>query len=531
MANLGKVSICIVPLAFLFGCQPVETADAIPPTFFGSATNTADYFATEKFSRTTTYTETATHFGATETPVPTVGLLGTSTPSPTEYPTPWPEGFTPTVRPTPTRGLPPTVTKAFTSSCPNPTQAAISVVRMDDPADYERSLLDQIAARGELDSFLIELAAMADPFDSSTRIETVLFVEDVNNDTTKEFIVSIRQPFENKSGLYGPVGSPYRTVVFIFGCRERQYVTLYTLVLDRNEIDLPSGLLAVEDLNGNGIREVVVSTVEGVGNRLLQNLSARVLEWDGTVFRDVLIPDLQDPFTARTVDSVVEFQDVDGNGTREILFPRKYWMDGAGVDCDAGPDRNYTAVWMWDGDAYHFMWRIFADPSYRFQAAYDGDYYAYLGLSDLAETSYLRGAFDESLKPGSTRDWARDGKCRDFEKVKPDPTEPIKIRAYARFRLVELFVHVGRVMEAESHRTDLRINYPLGSPGYIYAYLANIFWWEYVKDEDVTAACGKVRQEAEKFQPDVFNLFENYGVNNPGPNLDNICPFSSETDT
>ena len=84
-------------------------------------------------------------------------------------------------------------------------------------------------------------------------------------------------------------------------------------------------------------------------------------------------------------------------------------------------------------------------------------------------------------------------------------------------------------MEAESHRTYLRTNYPLGSPGYIYAYLANTFWWEYVKDEDITAACAAVRREAEKSSTDVFGLFENYGTLNPGPTLDTICPFTSGT--
>jgi hypothetical protein len=82
-------------------------------------------------------------------------------------------------------------------------------------------------------------------------------------------------------------------------------------------------------------------------------------------------------------------------------------------------------------------------------------------------------------------------------------------------------------MEAESHRTYLRTNYPLGSPGYIYAYLANTFWWEYVKDEDMTAACAAVRSEAEKNQTDVFALFDNYQSLMDGPTLDTICPFST----
>lgn len=279
------------------------------------------------------------------------------------------------------------------------------------------------------------------------------------------------------------------------------------------------------DLNGDGIKEVVYSYLVNVGNRHTR-LSAQVLEWNGQEFRELV---RDDPFPysdwrRRTIDAYVEFKDIDGNGTQELVF----LLDNGVIDCEGGgPYRSTFYIWMWDGEYYQYMWEEWAKPLYRFEAAHDGDYFASIGLYDRAETMYLRAVFDESLKPGSDADWRKDGGCPLGEDEKPDTTEPPRIRAYARFRLVELFTRVGRVMEAESHRSYLRTNYPLGNPGYIYAYLANTFWWEYVKDENISAACAAVIRAAEENEKDVFGLFEEYGYLNPGPMLENICPFSA----
>jgi hypothetical protein len=514
------VSICI--FGVLISCN--STGPTLESSV--SLTSLASTGATGISITTGTASITPSPIGETESPTPSATKTRMPTDTAQPFPTPWPEGFTPTVRPTPTRGLDPTATLGAMQSCPAPTQASVAIERLKNPADYEPVLLDQLSATGELNSFKEKVKAN-DTMITDRDTQIVIFRAEVNNDSAEESVISIRQPYEAEDVLYGPVGVSYRTAVFVFGCRDHRYAALHVLILDRKEIELPSGLLAVEDLNGNGIKEIVVSTVENIGDRGGQNLFAKVLEWNGTVFREILLPDSQNHYASNTLESVVEFRDVDGNGTQEILVPQKSWMDGAGVDCEFGPDRNSSAVWMWDGDLYQYMWREFAAPEYRFQAAYDGDYYSYLGLFRNAETMYLRAVFDSSLRPGSYGDWTRDGECPQAGDNKPDATEPRKIQAYARFRLVELLVRAGRVLEAQMHWDFLRTNFPIGAPGHIYSYLANVFWWEYVKEENVAAACAVVKQEAEKNKAEVFGLFGAYGQWNPGPTVENICPFSS----
>ncbi len=382
---------------------------------------------------------------------------------------------------------------------------------LEDPAAYEESLLAFLAANGNIREYKQKLDedATAPHF----QIESSVFEDDITGDGNSEFLISIH--IRN------------RTAFYFLGCIGGRYGALYrSIVEDAGNATLHFGRLeSVSDINGDGIKEVVYSFVTLGGNRG-EYLSAQVLGWNGRSFR-TLIPDgsQSDPFFERNaVDEYVGFRDVDGNGTVELIFRTGV----GGIDCEGGVEREAFSVWMWDWEYYRYMWREHAAPLYRFQAAYDGDFFSSLGMLDRAEISYLRAVFDETLAPGSTAEWKKEGSCPLDPGEKPDPTEPTRIKAYARFRLVELYVALGRVLEGESHRSSMRAENPLGTPGYIYAYLANTFWWEYAKEgEDISAGCAAVRREAEKSPRDVFGLFENYGTLNPGPTLDTICPFST----
>jgi len=415
--------------------------------------------------------------------------------------------------------LPATATVAPAETCPEPTHEEVEIRLMDFPLDYERPILDYLTANGEIQKFKTQLETIdmelhkSDmPFDVNMEV----IEQDVTGDGMNEFLIGI-----NGHGNYYILeeSDPERPVLFIIGCRGGQYIVIHRI---RTYSDVY--LDDVLDLNADGIHEIVYSVIVNFSVDYGYSRKLEVLEWNGVGFRELMLS----PYGYSSLIGAAAFRDLDGNGTLEILIPQYSWGDkGDGIYCDNGPSLNYDEIWMWVGEYFQYMWRENAPPVYRFQAALDGDYFSSLGLFDRAEIKYLRAVFDESLKPGSRGDWMRDGSCPSIHEVLADLTEPPRIRAYARFRLVELYVNIGRVMEAESHRTYLRTNYPLGSPGYIYAYLANAFWWEYVKNEDVTAACTVVRQEAEKFQTDVFGLFDNYGYSDSIPSLDNICPFTS----
>jgi hypothetical protein len=497
-------------LSILLGCAPVPVAT---DTISASPVPSDNIWIT-----TGTYTETPSALVETASQTPSPTARGPVTISPTPYPTLFPPGFSPTPRLTPTPGLPATATLAPVETCPKPTHEPVEIRLQDYPLEYEQPILDYLTANGEiqkyktqLESIDMELHKSNVPFD----IHMDVFEQDVTGDGIQEFLLVI-----SGNGKFDILeeSDPERPVLFIIGCRGREYIVMHRIrTLSTIKIN------SIMDLNADGITEIAYSFIDNFGaNHGRFTFQLQVLEWDGADFRELLL----DPYRYPRSSAQAAFRDLDGNGTMEILIPQHYWGEnGGGVDCDIGPTVDFDEVWMWDGEYYHYMWRENAAPVYRFQAALYGDYLTSLGLYDRAELNYLRAVFDLSLKPGSRGDWMRDGECYGNREVSPEATEPPRISAYARFRLVELLVRIHRVMEAESHRSYLRTNYPLGSPGYIYAYLANAFWWEYVKDEDITAACAMVRLEAEKFQTDVFGLFETYGAANPGSAISNICPF------
>ncbi|MFN2297914.1 MAG: hypothetical protein ACK2UB_03630 [Anaerolineales bacterium] len=455
---------------------------------------------------------------ATVPPLPTTTASVTQTlsPTPTQLETPspnqWPTISTPTVRPTPTRGMPPTMTSAPAEICPPPTNAPIPDDWPSDPAAYEQKLLDILTSKGDILGFPDEADGHG--------LDAYVIKKDVTGDGTAEFLISI---------------STWEKASFVFiGCRGGRYTVLHQFVLQNREGSArwSAGYRIVSDINGDGMNEIVYSFVDNVGNRFV-DITAQVLAWNGQEFRELMRDDpiLGFEWNRYAVDADVEFEDLDGNGTLELIFPnRVFWNpEGMGMfmDCDGGVSRNNNAIWMWDGEYYRYMWTEPVPPLYRFQAALDGDLFAFLGLFDRAEEMYLRAAFDSSLKPGSMWDWMRDYNCPGADYQTPDPDEPERMKAYARFRLVELYVHVGRVNEAEWHRSYMRANDPLGSPGYIYAYLANAFWWGYADSEDISAACARVVEEAQAYEEDVFGPFEQYGYYNSGPTLTDICPFSA----
>ncbi len=269
-------------------------------------------------------------------------------------------------------------------------------------------------------------------------LDPVVFEEDVTGDNIPEFLISI--------------DTNDQTAIFIFGCHGGQYIVMHRIIYDNATTDnvYYGRLERVMDINADGIKEIIYSSVVIVGNGRSANvdLSAQVLEWDGNSFRELLMddPDPGSEWNRYSVNTYVEVKDIDGNGTKELIFPAMEFWDPSGMgvemDCEAGVSRNFSSIWMWDGEYYRFMWSEPVSPLYRFQAAYDGDYFTSIGLYDRAERNYLNAINSQTLKPGSTVDWERDHQCPVNPGEKPDPTERQTITAYARLRLLELYMYL-----------------------------------------------------------------------------------------
>ncbi|MGB7539933.1 MAG: hypothetical protein WBM17_15440 [Anaerolineales bacterium] len=359
------------------------------------------------------------------------------------------------------------------------------------------------------------------------------YASDVTGDTTNEIIVTLVQ---TESKIQSMGGYPLSSMlVFIVGCVDNQFHMLFQNKLADvvNAPRSPSGVLRIEDLNADGLREIVFAYLmdRGLYDDYWQ---AEMLEWNGSSFR-ALLPAAQEnpipgypsgPASPIATNADPEFRDVDGNGTIEILFPDRPLHH----HCDDGPWRVTKSIYMWDGEFYRYMWTDPGSPNYRFEAAFDGDYFTLAGLYDKAEASYLRAVHDKNLPAFDYSQWSEKalnvGCWGDYS----DPDEPYRIVAYARLRLLELFAFLDRQNDAKADWEYLRTHYSEKTAGYVYAALAKTFWDSYSAGGDIKSACAAVRDQSEANQNDIFGPMGPYGYNSLYLTPKTICPFPSVAD-
>ena len=461
---------------------------------------------------------------------PTLTITETQTQKPTRAAEPtFTETAVSTRRPTPTRGLPPTATFSPKEDCPPPTYAKVDIHFEEHIRDYSPQILEYIRGNGNaaglqarLEKLGIQGKKLVD-YLSGEKVDyffndiVQLFSGDMTGDLNKETVITLLQ-FEGNDLFGWP--SIYSMAVFMVGCRDGEYQLLFS---PDNYPELQAnprwtGTLTIRDLNADGIRELVFSSGIVMSAHGDVAVSTQILEWNGQSMRSLISPEGGYP-EITSLNAALEFQDVDGNGTIEALSPD----NGFPIYCGWGPFRIAKTIYMWDGEYYHPMWVDPGVPKFRFQAAFDGDYFAQIGLYDKSEGLYRKAIDDSSLKSFSHKDgiWCSNP-------TDSDADEPQLIRAYARFRLLELLVYLHKTGEAGDLRTFLSDHYQAETPGYLFASMAAAFWDSYQATKKIDDACASVKELASQSGQERFGLM-NYGKFNPGPTLDTICPFHSSS--
>jgi hypothetical protein len=512
-----KVTVLLIVL--LSGCGRAGVASS--PILPSSMTSPSQAFTIIPPSRTFTSSPSSTE------------ILPSRTATQTD--SPWPTrtfSVTPTFPLTPTRGLPPSATFSPKEECPPPTFAKVNIQFAQDVRDYGPQILEYIRANGdraELDRQIEKLGRNIEETDDTTGEKKVVFVPDsiafteadVTGDQIKETIITIKQS-ENWLG-YVEMG------IFVVGCRDHQFALLHSLHPNGlgfyfiHTVEKFSRIVDIRDLNANGILEIVISG----GFSPAQGevfISTYIFEWNGTDFRSLIYPIVEDPFTwgNRSLNRLPEFKDMDGNGTTELLLP---WYKTHGF-CSDDLITPAKGVYMWDGEYYRYMWLDPGDPIYRFQAAFYADDYTTIALYDRSEAMYRRTINDSSLKPFYSQEWGKKNNRYACDGKSTEPDEPQRIIAYSRFRLLELLVYLQKMDAAESDWEYIVANYPESSVGYQYASLANTFWEAYQKGNNIGDACATVQDETYKDSDSILGPLK-YGEGLiHGPTLETICPFT-----
>ena len=274
--NALRGALILAGMAVLYGCAP----DTAMPT-------TASVESPGLVSPTPSRTSTTT-----STPIKIPSRTTKPTKKPTQTQTDWPtRTMLPTSLPTPTRGLPPLLTPAPREECPPPTHAKADIHFENQIPGYGEQILQYFRSYGDradleeqleslgktvMQSRIGEEEKQAVYFPNIVRITEA----NVDGNQSKEVIITLfQQSIMTTLGFYD-------SGTFIVGCRPHQFVLLGGgMVFHLTEVDPKwSGITDIQDLNANGILEIIVSGGGSAGDA--QNtvfIGHAVYEWGGAV--------------------------------------------------------------------------------------------------------------------------------------------------------------------------------------------------------------------------------------------------------
>lgn len=200
---------------------------------------------------------------------------------------------------------------------------------------------------------------------------------------------------------------------------------------------------------------------------------------------------------------------------------------GGSSMAEAGPTRDQTDTWAWNGSRFTLVSSVPDPPQYRIQAVQDGDDAFRRADYDRALAYYQRSIYDKDLL-GWDPMYFLDiiGSYYGTPLPPPDAKEWPRIAAYARFRII--LIHVARRDEGsanEVYRT-LVANFLPGVPGNEFAQLAKVFWNSYQSSASIEQACGAAVAYATENEEIVLAPLgsDYYGWANREYTAPDICP-------
>lgn len=457
---------------------------------------------------------------ASPTSEPTTAPSATARPTETATNTPEPGG---TPSPTPTLGPRVTRTPAPAEACPAPFDAPPAIVPIELGTSiiegFEPQIVAFLNAGGSAEALRAALGELflIDEGGTVWHARAQAVPVDVTGNATADVVVSLSFAIE---GQYA------EGALFVYNCRDGQFEGGMVTPLGGQLLAIGGpdpGFRAIQDMNANGVPEIVLSYIEIMGTHANFTRLYRVLEWDGTQFVDLVHSDSEPANIATVQNGDGAVYDTNGNRNLELVLtngPGQGYVDG-------GPQREWTDVWAWNGYGFGLLRSEFSSPVYRFQAVQDGDDKAVAGSYEKALGFYDQAISDNGLLGWSQGQLWPDTAYSDAATPTPDPDEGSRLRAYVLYRTILVHVLTDSLEEAQALYGALQEQYPEGVPGHPYAQLAEVFWQEYGARFRVGLACSKAAEYAEAHAEELLAPLSSgtYGYLNRDYGAQDVCPF------
>jgi hypothetical protein len=322
----------------------------------------------------------------------------------------------------------------------------------------------------------------------------------------------------------------------VYSCQNGKYENLLTVDNFVEFVEFSPGITAIQDLNHNGVKELVVGMI---ASHCCTGIMA--YEWNGVSFESLVKTWYIDYKSGKLEHrDMVELggiaqagvADIDGNGIYELILDggRPSYTGGwTGID---GPWRNQKVIYMWNGGNYVWYSQEYYPPNFRFEAIQDGDRETIRGDYDSALKFYQAAIFDDKLKSWTQEVWRNLSQNQDvqilsypdIEKMPFNKVEYDQLSAYARYRIMIIYVKQGWDSDAKTVYETLIEKYTQGNLGYPYTELATEFWNEFQLSHDQILSCGEAITYATK-HTEILEPLGSHGLFDKHYEPEDICPF------
>lgn len=276
-------------------------------------------------------------------------------------------------------------------------------------------------------------------------------------------------------------GATFESYISLYGCGDGYQLLAHDVFGDWGSG--PTEIAYVHDINSNHRREILMRYDTLDGQKGAETI--RVLEWDGSGLNEVL-------YLGNTYGG---YRDItlsngdDNPATVELIIG--YFYDYAQETAQGFVEygalqRPVEIVYRWDGTAYTEQCTYFADrPTHLFMALHSAEVFRRCGYFDRAENMYQqiysgsdlvgKGIFFEPLTPWGGLPYIvypDDEMSNEEQQAFAAELEQAYLRAFAGYRLVQIYVQRGNLEDAANLVQWLTDEYAVGEHGYVYVAMA-----------------------------------------------------------
>jgi hypothetical protein len=479
----GKLSrslwVVIAILILISSCAPATQSTPIP--VIDKPTTTPSPIPTATATRTTLPTATPT---ASMTPLPTI----------------------PTFTPTFDVSTIVTVTPAPKAECPKENNSLKPNFRFDDNSiDTEQEILKFLNNGGPIQTVIGELSKIYN------HSNTAYAFTDVTNDGIPDLIFN---GFLKLDANGFPIA--YNTF-YILLCHDGQY----SLFSGKDDIGVAlfNTIYKIIDMNKDNIPEIIVYNNKCSGGGCY---SFFIGEWNGKTFVNLA--------THAFLESIIDgkVQDTNNDGTLElILF--------GGLPIREPTWRSEIHTHMWNGENIVEQPVEYAQPVFRFQSIQDADSAVVVGKYDKVLQLYEETISKKNLEWWSAErreieqakiDYYWAGEPTPDNKIVEDPTEYLRLAAYAYYRIMLLHLVQGNVSDATTTYNTLQEKFGNDQYGHPYVGMATAFWGAFQSMHNMYDGCAAAIQYAAEHPDILIPLGSDYhGTQSHHYKPEDVCPF------